>query len=76
LQALGLAALSALPDEYSSTSSTVQLQLLLLPPAIDIGGNRALYIFTCADETPLVKAELFSLCFFPLATFCEYFYMK
>jgi hypothetical protein len=47
----------------------LQLQLLLLPPAIVIEGNRARSIFTCAYETPLVKAELFSLCFFPLASF-------
>jgi hypothetical protein len=45
------------------------LQLLLLLPAIDNNENRARSISTCAVKTPLVKAELFSLCFFPLETF-------
>jgi hypothetical protein len=69
VQALDPAALSALPDEYSSSFSILQLQFLLLPPAIDDDDNPGRSIFTCAVETPLVKAELFSLCFFPLATF-------
>jgi hypothetical protein len=40
---------------------------LLQQPINDANPGRS--IFTCALETPLVKPELLSLCFFPLTTF-------
>jgi hypothetical protein len=69
VQALDPAALSALPDEYSLSFSFLQLQLLLLPPATNTDDNPGRSIFTCAVETPLVKAELFSLCIFTSCNF-------